>query len=570
MNDPLLGHQLANFRLERTIGRGGMAQVYYGYDVKLKRPVAVKVIDARHRDKPAYARRFVREAQAIAGWRHEHIIQIYYADDKDGLYYFAMEYIDGQDLGQLLAQGAKGKLLPQAEVLRIGQAVAGALDYAHERGVIHRDVKPSNVLLAKDGRVVLADFGLALDVEQGSAGEVFGSANYLAPEQARHSAKAVPQSDLYSLGVILYEMLTGRIPFNDPSPTTVAVQHLTLAPPPPRQINPRLNKATEVVLLKALSKSPAERYQTGRQLMDALTKALATQPAAPVHRTKPAAAKTVPKVAKRTSQPKLSYGVGLLLVVVMASAAGYWLWRDKGTLNLPFGLAQATTASAPPTATVSAAGFTPTPLAEVFTPPSVTATARAVTPAAPISSSTPTLTPVATKAPAAPPPTSTLPPPLADSVSEFSGAQGQGNWQYQWSKGRDSFDWIDMQFDGSCWRAPKLGDRVWEDYVRICSTSAHPGAEGDITWRWTSETNGPVQVEVSARKIDTQGGDGVEIVVYRNTEEIKRWPLAANDAVGFTQSFNLEVKQGDYLFFVLKPGADSTHDETAFRSRVVK
>lgn len=556
MNDPLLGRQLANFRLERTIGRGGMAQVYYGYDVKLKRPVAVKVIDARHRGKPAYARRFVREAQAIARWRHEHVIQIYYADDKDGLYYFAMEYIDGQDLGQLLAQGAKGKLLSQAEVLRIGQAIASALDYAHERGVIHRDVKPSNVLLAKDGRVVLADFGLALDVEQGSVGEVFGSANYLAPEQARHSAKAVPQSDLYSLGVILYEMLTGRTPFNDPSPTTVAVQHLTLPPPPPRQINPQLNKAAEVVLLKALSKSPAERYQTGRQLMDALSKALSARPSAPIHRAKPAAAKTVPKVAKRTSQPKLIYGLGLLLVVAILSAAGYWLWQDKGTLSLPFSLAQATAASTPTTAAGlnPLAAFNPTPPAEAFTPPSVTATAEVAPPAAP----------VATKAPAAPPP------PLADSAGEFSGAQGQGNWQYQWSKGRDSFDWVDMEFDGTCWRAPKLGDRVWEDYVRICPTSAHPGIEGDITWRWTSEVSGPIQVEVSARKIDTQGGDGVEIVVYRNTEEIKRWPLAANDAVGFTQPVSLEVMQGDYLFFVLKPGADSTHDETAFQARVVK
>jgi len=159
-------------------------------------------------------------------------------------------------------------------VLRIGKAVAEALDYAHRKGVVHRDVKPSNILVGRDGRVVLTDFGLALDVEQGSLGEVFGSSRYIAPEQARRSSGAVPQSDLYSLGVVLYEMLTGSAPFDDPSPTAVALQHVTLAPPPPRSINPKLNAETEAVLLKALSKSPKDRYKTGGELIAALERAL--------------------------------------------------------------------------------------------------------------------------------------------------------------------------------------------------------------------------------------------------------------------------------------------------------
>jgi serine/threonine protein kinase len=282
-DDPLIGRQLANFRIERAIGRGGMAQVYYGQDVKLERPVAIKVIDARLRDKLAYAERFVREAKAAAAWRHEHIVQVYYADDEDDLYYFVMEYIDGQDLSELIAEyKAKNELMPHEEILRIGKAFAEALDYIHEQGVIHRDVKPSNVMVAHDGRVVLTDFGLAMSVEQGSLGEVFGSSHYVAPEQARRSADAVPQSDLYSLGVILYEMLTGIVPFDDPSPTAVAVQHITLMPPPPREINLNLNEETEVVLLKALSKSPHERYQTGQELIDALGKALGVEQPAEV------------------------------------------------------------------------------------------------------------------------------------------------------------------------------------------------------------------------------------------------------------------------------------------------
>ncbi|MBN1311176.1 MAG: protein kinase [Anaerolineae bacterium] len=276
--DPLIGYQLANFRIDRVLGRGGMAQVYYGWDVRLQRPVAIKVIDARYRNNPAYAERFVREAQAIAAWRHENIVQIYYADDQEGLYYFVMEYIEGMNLDTLMQRyAAQSQGIPYPELLRIGWAIAGALDYAHERGVIHRDVKPSNVMVANDGRIVLTDFGIAMDVEQGSLGEVIGSPHYTAPEQARRSADAVPQSDIYSLGIILYRMLTGRVPFDDPSPSALALQHLTMPPPSPRSINPQMNAETEFVLLKALSKSPAERFQSGRQLMQALERAVQGQ-----------------------------------------------------------------------------------------------------------------------------------------------------------------------------------------------------------------------------------------------------------------------------------------------------
>jgi serine/threonine protein kinase len=278
-HDPLIGSLLANFRIERLIGQGGMAQVYFGHDVKLRRPVAIKVIDARYRGNVAYAERFVREAQTVATWRHENILQVYYADEEAGLYYFVMEYIDGLDLARLIAQyRSEGELMPHQDVARIGRAIANALDYAHAQGVIHRDVKPSNVMVASDGRVVLADFGLAMDAEQGSLGEVFGTPHYIAPEQARRSADAVPQSDLYALGVILYEMLTGVVPFDDPSAASLALQHLTLPPPPPREFNPDLSPETEQVLLKALSKSPAERYQTGASLIDAVERSLQTTP----------------------------------------------------------------------------------------------------------------------------------------------------------------------------------------------------------------------------------------------------------------------------------------------------
>jgi serine/threonine protein kinase len=283
-DDPLIGRRIGNYSIERLLGRGGMASVYYGWDIKLARPVAVKVIDVRAGESQAYAERFVREARAVATWRHENIIQVYYADEQDGLYYYAMEYIDGLDLGELLAQyAADGELMADEDVLLVARAVAQALDYAHQQGVIHRDVKPSNVMVTREGRVVLTDFGLAMDAYQGSMGQVFGTAQYISPEQARSSAQAVPQSDLYAFGVMLYEMLTGARPFDDPSAAVVALQHITEPPRPPRELNPRLSDAVQDVLLKALSKSPQERYQSAAALVGALEAALepAQEPSSP-------------------------------------------------------------------------------------------------------------------------------------------------------------------------------------------------------------------------------------------------------------------------------------------------
>ncbi|HMR65977.1 MAG TPA: serine/threonine-protein kinase, partial [Anaerolineae bacterium] len=169
-DDPLIGRRLANFRIERPLGRGGMAQVYYGQDIKLNRAVAIKVIDTRYRDNPTYAQRFVREAQTIANWHHENIIQIYYADVEDGLYYYAMEYIDS-DLEKLLAQAkVNDERLPYDEVLHIGRSVAAALDYAHSRKVVHRDVKPSNILIDPEWRGVFDHLWLRFWVGKSNPG----------------------------------------------------------------------------------------------------------------------------------------------------------------------------------------------------------------------------------------------------------------------------------------------------------------------------------------------------------------------------------------------------------------
>ena len=306
MEDPLIGQHLAGFQVERLIGHGGMASVYFGWDTRLRRPVAIKVTDTGTQD-IAFAKRLVHEARMIARWRHEHVIQVYYADLQGSLYFFAMEYIDGLDLGALVSRYHQtGELIPHPDVIRIGRAVASALDYAHAQGVIHRDVKPSNVLLDLDGRIVLSDFGLALEIQQGTMGEVLGTPHYVAPEQARDSSATVPQSDLYALGVMLYEMLTGSVPFDDASPMSLALKHMTEQPPLPTSINPLLSIPAEAVLLKALSKAPEDRYLSGEVLMDSLERSLSLgRDGPPDERLLTPVAEVLAKIAAlRKTQPK--------------------------------------------------------------------------------------------------------------------------------------------------------------------------------------------------------------------------------------------------------------------------
>lgn len=276
--DPFIGRQLGDYRIIGVIGRGGMASVYRGYDVHLQRYAAVKVIGAHlvtDDDHEDYRQRFIREARAIARLNHPNIVSVYQFGEIDGLYYMAMVLIEGRNLSQIMKeQAASGHLLPRQQVVRIVRDIAAALDFAHANGVIHRDVKPSNIMITADGQAILTDFGLALSASEGTIGNTFGSAHYMSPEQAISSAAVVPQSDLYSLGVVTYQLLTGRVPFDDPSPMSVALKHINEAPPPPRRYNPALTSEVERVLLRALEKKPQDRFPTGEAMSSALTRAL--------------------------------------------------------------------------------------------------------------------------------------------------------------------------------------------------------------------------------------------------------------------------------------------------------
>lgn len=278
ITDPLIGSQLGDYRIVDMLGRGGMARVYRGYDEKLDRYAAVKVIDAQltNESEHEYRQRFLREARAIAKLNHPNIVGVYQFGQVESLYYMAMAFVEGRDLGQILREyGQKGRLLAYRDILRIIRDIALALDHAHAGGVIHRDIKPSNIMVAVDGRAVLTDFGLALSLRDGSVGNTFGSAHYMAPEQAVSSSSVVPQSDFYALGVVLYQMLVGRVPFDDPSAMAVALKHLNDTPRLPRQLIPSIAPEVEAVTMRLLEKDPARRYKSGKALLRALERAFA-------------------------------------------------------------------------------------------------------------------------------------------------------------------------------------------------------------------------------------------------------------------------------------------------------
>lgn len=262
----MIGRRLGGrYEVEQRIGGGGMAVVYRAHDNLLNRTVALKLLRSQFGHDDEFINRFRREAQAAASLSHPHVVNVYDVGEEDEIQYIVMEYVEGQTLKELITKEGTLKI---EDAVHIASQICDALEHAHQNHIIHRDIKPHNILIGKRGRIKVTDFGIARAVTSATithTGSVIGSVHYFSPEQARGGISG-EKSDIYSLGIVLYEMVTGKVPFSGDSPISVALKHLQEEIVPPRQIQPDIPQSVENIILRALVKDPLHRYQSAKEM----------------------------------------------------------------------------------------------------------------------------------------------------------------------------------------------------------------------------------------------------------------------------------------------------------------
>ncbi|MCT8139779.1 Stk1 family PASTA domain-containing Ser/Thr kinase [Anaerobacillus sp. CMMVII] len=270
----MIGKRISGrYQILETIGGGGMANVYKAHDAILNRHVAVKVLRPQFSDDDEFIRRFRREAQAATSLSHPNVVSIYDVGEEADIYYIVMEYVAGLTLKQLIQQRGS---LPIQETVNIIMQISSAIAHAHENHIVHRDIKPHNILISENGEAKVTDFGIARAMTSATithTNSVMGSVHYLSPEQAR-GGLVNEKSDIYSLGIVLYEMVTGKVPFSGDTAVSIAIKHLQTEVPSPRKFNPTLPQSIENIILKATAKDPFYRYANVRELEDDLHTAL--------------------------------------------------------------------------------------------------------------------------------------------------------------------------------------------------------------------------------------------------------------------------------------------------------
>jgi len=351
----LTGHTIGNFYIMSELGRGAMGVVYKARQNNLMRTVALKILPPHlTRSDITYVARFHREAQSAAQLEHANIIPIYEVGEVDGYHYIAMRYIQGETLKSLMAREGAMEI---ARVVELIKPVALALDYAHQHGIVHRDVKPSNVMLSHDGSVYLADFGLARTQESRSnmtmAGMILGTPEYMSPEQAKGLPNIGPASDRYSLGIVIYHMLSGELPFEAESQMEMIYARLRYDPRSLREVRSDLSPETEQVLNRALAREPEDRYGSGAEMIEALLQSIPEPPPPPVP--DPEMDKTV-VIPRKSKRPVLLFGVAALLVLLLAGGGIWgtitWLTNEPTLTADRSGSSGETAIQGAPTATV--------------------------------------------------------------------------------------------------------------------------------------------------------------------------------------------------------------------------
>jgi eukaryotic-like serine/threonine-protein kinase len=326
----VVGEQIADrYELEELVGTGGMSSVYRAHDRLLERDVALKVLHDQFTVDGDYVERFRREARSVAQLSHPNIVTVIDRGEQDGRQFIVFEYVDGENLKALVEREGP---LPEREAIELALQIARALGFAHEHGLVHRDVKPQNVLLNGDGQAKVTDFGIArsLDVHGGltQTGTVMGTSDYIAPEQAR-GRRADAQSDIYSLGAVLYELLTGEVPFPGANFVAVALRHINEPPPSVRERRPELSPRLDAAITRAMAKEPRERFRSMDELCAELAACLGPEPAISAAETMVAAPRRRPRRRQRAARPAreglsvwplilLLAGLALLAVILAA------------------------------------------------------------------------------------------------------------------------------------------------------------------------------------------------------------------------------------------------------------
>lgn len=374
------------YKLNSLLGEGGMAMVYEAEDLLLGRRVAVKVLREQYASDPGFLARFQREARAAASLSHPNIVAVYDVGTEGSTQYIVMELVVGRTLKEIIQDESP---LGAARIIHLGRQICEALGYAHRNQIVHRDVKPHNILVTEDGRAKIADFGIAMALGTSSltqSGYVVGSAHYISPEQAQGDP-ITSYSDVYSTGVVLYEMATGRLPFEGETSVAVALKQIQDEPAPPRRYNPRIPESLQAVILRSMAKNPHERYASGAEMAEALLACArasmeATQPHLASKSRAIESERDTPPIRKgHQAQQKRSRSGWMVLVVVLAA-----FLCTLG--SIPLGILAITNGML--------GGVVPSPSAR----PAPSATSAA---AAPITTASATATPRATATPTATP-----------------------------------------------------------------------------------------------------------------------------------------------------------------------
>lgn len=327
----LTGRQFGPYQIAAPLGEGGMAAVYKAYQPAMERYVALKILPRHFAEDPQFIARFQREAILLAKLQHPHILPVFDYGQADGFTYIVMPFV----LSGTLMDSLTGSPLPLPRIRQVISQVGDALDYAHARGLIHRDIKPSNILVDESGNCLLTDFGLARMMEDTakltSSGTIMGTPVYMAPEQG--SGKQVDaRSDIYSLGVVLYEMATGRVPYNAETPIAVVFKHINDPLPPARTINPGLPEAVELVTFKALAKNPEDRYQTAGGLAQAIQKAIPETISSPAkrdaQRKQASSQPTPPTVKLKTKSPSKVWAMVGVIAIFAVIGGLFMIFRS--------------------------------------------------------------------------------------------------------------------------------------------------------------------------------------------------------------------------------------------------